>query len=349
MDSGIASDMIIPGITAAAGLAYEAWNRGSSALGSSTHGKYKSSGVDGASESSFKYKARKSVRETKFDRVNCQHGIIQTHSTGLVTGKIDKISYLTLADGSVANEFHSYNAMTQIRAKLADNTSSVDSGALNGYPRELFKVDWFSREYIIVNEQNDGCYFTLYDLKMKKVDGMLNPGAPETQMSGFFDTGEGADQTYWNALVTQKWDDPDVNVKDCLAALQTYYYVNTTRFFLRPGEVHKHKTFYRCNYVFDKFQHDYANATTNHKIPELYNAVLVRCEGKPVQRALTPTSIGINAPNYAYVVKTKVHIHQVLPFYDKFHWNNANWINKDADPTLFSTTVEIDHATETMK
>jgi len=307
----------------------------------SSHGKCGSTGIDGVSISSFNFKPQRRAKDSKFDRANCEHGVIYNHEVGKYAGTPDLVYYAT----GLYNKWPA-TALSSIRNKFASNAKVVAPSGIPpvvlGFEPRLVAVDWIKREYQFVNEQQDGVWVTLYDCKLKKAyEGGLVP-PPSAEIINNFNEADNSNTAGYGILTN--YYDPDVKPTDVVALLQSWSIANVTKVYLRPGELHKHTTFFRTNFIYDLNADVARNVNVSAPRYGLEHCLLIRLEGKPVRLKTDTTKVATNATNVNYMFKERIHVHQRIPFLDKFAWNQTAWAQQLKVGTDFEGMEEVVHS-----
>lgn len=315
-----------------------------------THGKAYPSGHDNVQKSHFSYKPRKGTK-AHVSTYDCEHGVITKHFNGLRQSTPDRIDWHSLYETDFqTSAMNTYTNGFYWPKNVLDNGGTTIQ-QLTQVDKKLWKVEWVSREYVISNQQATGGWFSLYDLRLKKSGDKSNIKLPEVEMNDYFDEAvtQVAQYGRFGAGTVARYDDPDFKMGDNLNFLNYWAVDNVTKFYLAPGETHRHTTFWRMNFVYDYREVASLSVPSNASFAPLEHCLLVRYEGNIVQKKTNLSSIAEIGASYIYQGKQRFKISQLKPRGERFHAQLNEWVNRTTANTEYQAMQSEDHVDESMK
>lgn len=306
----------------------------------STHGKVAHSGADGISTSKYTYKPnRKRYRESRFDAVNCPHGIFAYHETGTIKQDFcDRLKFQDIYYGHLAKgTLDIWTGNIQSGQVYKDDEAGMFDAGLN---KRMIAIDWVETTYTFVNENNVGCWFTLYDIGPKTIVSV--PNSPSDCRNNYY-IDEGKRGTAWNNVGIPATNyDLNVKITDLVMFNESWKIYNMTKFWLRPGEVHVHKTFRRTNFQYDPRWWDRNVNSSFAMHPQLEHFCYAEVEGKLGYKNDTDDVMQMGV-NIAYQVKRRIHLHARQYLEKKFEVNYNAWDGVSVNQNIVNTIEEIPH------
>lgn len=294
------------------------------------------------SKSSTRFRNRKSYHRSKYEKINCSHGVFADHLTYQIdsgTGVVG-MGYLARPSTAVASNalnIHHFGMKTVMQMQLykngfqerlnstaGNNLAQVGgdkSGDITTKSESLVECVGWNELHRFVNVNKHRCQLQLIELIAKDTFPIVQATKQGDPIQMF-----NLDASYFNhTAASLNPTDPDWNIFKAQKTRLSWGLVKNTVVHMEPGQEHKHYVSFKPHYVIDE-----AKLYTNGHTPDanqdwvikgVTTVTLYRINGGPVHVALDATNITLDGARLDVTSQLKMYMRQVTPFKDFFTWH----------------------------